>query len=341
MRILLISTTIFPVPLEGYGGLEQICWHLALGLHEKGHQVTLVAPEGSNVPEGIELIVTGLRQPEEAAWHLYRERMESDEFDVIHDSSWEAWPYASSIGRDPELPIIHTIHTSPTIYGRPPEVQSPCFVGLSDQHCNDIRLHLRCDARKVYNGLDLEYYTQDPAIKRGGRWLWIARYTPEKGPLVAINLARKLNLQLDCFGDVEIVGDAQYVDRCRNACDGLTVRWNPGVTREETVNLYQSYKALLYPLQWSEPFGLCVCEANACGMPVMTLRRGAMPELVKNGRNGYVFDSEEELERALCENVVDNIKPGACRKVAEKFSLKRMVDSYEKLYQEVADGHRW
>ena len=124
MKILLISTTIFPLPPAGYAGTEQIVYNLAIGLQKKGHAVTVVAPEGTVLPEGIALIPTGLREPEEAAWMRYRDRL--GEFDVIHSHGFEGWAYMSSAGRSPELPIIHTLHTVPQIYATPP----PCAVPL-------------------------------------------------------------------------------------------------------------------------------------------------------------------------------------------------------------------
>lgn len=341
MKILLISSTVFPIPLKGYGGLEQIVYELACGLQKKGHQVAVIAPEGSILPDGIELIPVGLRELEESAYRRHQERLESGEFDVIGDHSWEAWSYISAMSKEGSLPIVHTIHTSPTIYQSPPPVQYPCLIGLSDQHCNDIRLHLKIDARRIYNGIDTSFYKRDPRIKRDSRYLWLARYTPEKGGLVAINMARRTRISLDCVGDVEIIGDQTYMERCRVACDGLRVRFMPGVPRSETLRLYNSHQALLFPVQWSEPFGLTVIEASACETPILTLRRGAMSELVRHGENGFIYDSEEDLEKAIRENVITEISPAACRKVAEDFTIERMVENYERIYTEVANGERW
>lgn len=341
MRILIVSTTIFPLPPTGYSGLEMLTYQIAVGMQKKGHQVSVVAPQGSQLPEGIELIPTGIREAEQAVYMRYKDRLEKGDWDVVHDHSWEAWPYMSAVGHEPALPILHTLHTSPTIYGKPPPVMRPCFVGISDSHCQDIRLHLGIDARRVYNGIDLIFYAQDAGVKRNGRYLFLGRYTPEKGPLVAINLASRLRFALDCVGDVEIVGNPEYVDRCRNLCDGLLVRFRAGVSRDETVKLYRSSKALLFPLQWSEPFGLSIVEASACGLPVLTLRKGAMPELVKDGENGWAFWTEGDLEDAIKQDWPSKIDPVRARAVAERFSLQAMIDGYEELYKDVANGVRW
>lgn len=260
---------------------------------------------------------------------------------LLVKNSWEKWSYVSSAFRDPNLPIIGVLHSSPMVYSSLPKVQWPCFVGISEQHCTDIRLHLRCDARRVYNGLDLAFYTPDKNIKCSERYLFLGRYTPEKGPLRAIDLARKLRVPLDCVGDTNLVGDAGYVERCRNACDGLMVRFMTEVPRSETVKLYRNHKALISPIDWSEPFSLVHAEAAACGLPVLTLNKGAAPEVVKHGVSGFVFDNIEQMEQAIKEDWAAKIKPEDCRTVAEGFSLQRMVDGYEQLCQEVMQGHRW
>ena len=83
----------------------------------------------------------------------------------------------------------------------------------------------------------------------------MGRYTAEKGPLEAMQMAQRLRVPLDLYGDTELVASQEYVDRCRNEADGLLVRYNQGVTRTETVELYQRYKALLYLPNWDEPHG--------------------------------------------------------------------------------------
>ena len=149
-------------------------------------------------------------------------------------------------------------------------------------------------------------------------------------------------MSLDCYGDTSLIGDKTYLERCRAAADGIRIRVFPGVPRTRTVALYQSYSALLFPLQWDEPFGLTVAEASACGLPVLTLTRGAMRELVKDGENGWAVDDEDALEELLKSGAWrEQIGPERARAVARRFSLAMMVDTYEKLYQEVAHGDRW
>lgn len=259
---------------------------------------------------------------------------------LVHNS-WEKWSYVSSSSRDPELPIMGILHSSPGIYATPPPVRWPCLVGLSESHARDQRLHLKVDCKVAYNGVDGALYTPDPSIKRNDHYLFFGRYTAEKNPLGAMRIARDTRVRLDCFGDTSIVGDQSYVERCRQTADGLRVRFNGPVSRQDSLKLYRGAKALLFPLNWAEPFGLVVIEAMLCGLPVITLRRGAMPELVEHGVSGFVYDSEEEIEEAIRKDMVSQLDPAKIRASGERFSVQRMLGRYEELAQDVVAGKGW
>lgn len=249
LKILLIGPTVFKLPLVGYGGTEAIILSLVEEFQKAGHQVTVVAPEGSELPQGVTLFPVPLRCSEEEAFSKYRSIL--PEFDIIHDHTFESWAYLESVGVDPPLPIIKTHHTDPSIWPSPPPVPHPCLVGISTDHARRLSLAYGVATRRVYDGLDLNFYSPPPeGSKRNGRLLWLGRYTPEKDPQSAMQLAKRLRMPLDCYGDTQIVAGQEYVDRCRAEADGLIVRWYPGVTREKTVELYRTYRALLYTPAW-------------------------------------------------------------------------------------------
>ena len=340
LKILLIGPTIFKLPLQGYGGTEAIVLSLAEEFAKAGHQVTVVAPEGSVLPEGVELLPIELGQSEEAAFSKYRERL--PEFDIIHDHTFQAWAYLESVGIDPPLPIVKTFHTDPSIWATPPPVPHPSLVGISTNHARRLSLAYGVATRRVYNGIDLKFYSPPPeGAKRNGRLLWLGRYTAEKDPLSAMQLAKRLRIPLDCYGDIDIVGDQSYVDRCRAEADGLIVRWYPGVTREKTVELYRTYRALLYTLAWDEPFGLVIGEAQACGLPVLTLDRGSMMELVAHGVSGYVCDDIADVEKILKEGCLAHLKPDDIVANAQRFSKEAMAHNYLDLFDQVHRQHPW
>jgi glycosyltransferase involved in cell wall biosynthesis len=348
LKILLIGPTIFKLPLQGYGGTEAIMLSLAEEFNKAGHQVTVVAPEGSVLPEGVTLFPVPLRCSEEEAFSKYRALLgvgvaEPDpSWDIIHDHSFGSWVYLESVGVAPALPIVKTHHTDPSIWASPPPVPHPCLVGISTDHAHRLSLAYGVATRRVYNGINLQMYSPPPeGSKRNGRLLWLGRYTPEKDPLSAMQLAKRLRIPLDCYGDTEIVGDPGYIDRCRAEADGLIVRWYPGVSREKTVELYRTYRALLYTPNWLEPFGLVICEAMACGMPVLTLDRGSMRELVLDGVSGYVCGDISGLEKVLKEGCLASIKAEDCVKTAARFSKEIMAQEYLNLFAQVRAGNSW
>lgn len=337
MKILIISTSIYPLPPEGYSGIEMLVYNQARELVRRGHQVAVVAPKDSQLGEDIELIPVEPREAEESYFKKYRDRL--GEFDIIWDHTWQSWAYTASVGREPNLPIVKTYHTVPGIWGSPPPVQHPCLVGLSRNQSRSLSMQLGVAVEFVYNGLDVSLYSLGEE-ERNGRWLWIGRYMSEKGPLEAAQMAKRLRIPLDMYGDTEMVSSQEFVDRCRAECDGVLVQWHPGVSREETIKLFQTYKALLFLPNWEEAFGMTVVEAQLCGLPVVTLNRGAMREVVRS-RGGFVCEDAAEVERVIQLDRVAGINRTVARSDAMVFSMDAMASGYERLFRRVEQGKRW
>lgn len=341
MKILLISTTVFPLPPQGYSGTEMLVYHLAEGLVKKGHQVTVVCPEGSRFTQNVEPIYTPVREEEEKSWLRYRGRLEAWEWEVILDATFQRWGVMSSAGRERELPIINWNHTSPTIYQSLPPVRYPMFVGLSRPHAEEMSRAWGCLVKYVHNGIDLELYKSNGQPK-GERYLSIGRYTPEKGFLETISLAKRLRVGVDLYGDIEIIASPAYKDRCFLEADGFLARTNPGVSRDATVGLYSTHRGLLHLHRWNEPFSLVVLEAQACGCPPIAMRRGGPSELIRHGENGFLVDSDDEAAELIARDAVREINPETMRRwVEERFSLEVFVTNWEKLLLETAAGNRW
>lgn len=339
MKVLLISTSVYEIPLKGYGGLEQLCWCLAEGLHKKGHTVAVVAPQGSKLSEGIELIPTVLREEEEAVWPRYRERL--GEFNVILDASWQRWASLTSAQSDPQLPVVNWHHTDPSVYGGNPPVQYPMWVGLSRDHAERLSRHHNTPVKFVYNGIDTQFYVSN-GKPRGNRYLWLARWTPEKAGAEIIDLAQRLRIGVDMFGDTEIIGSQDYVRLCLSRADGFFARAMSGIPREETVNAYSTHAGLLQWYNWFEPFGLNLVEAMACGCVPIVQRRGAAAELIRDGQTGFLVDTIEEMGERIRSDAIKKIEPEVMRKFVEKrFGVERFVSDWETLLQKVVAGERW
>jgi len=343
MKLLIISTTVFNLPPPGYSGLEFLCYQWACEFAKQGHQVSVIAPGDSKFPEelNIQLISTGLREPEDAAYLKYKNKLESGEFDAVMDNSWGWFSVLSQMEANHQLPIIHIYHSDAANLGTPPPVQYPCLVALSKSQAELISMKWNAVCRVNYNGIDLSFYKADPEVERGSRYLFMGRYTPEKAPLEAIFLAKKCRVPLDLYGDVEIIASGDYLTKVVNECDNRQIVFHPGVSREETVKLYQNHKALIHLVNYNEAFGLVPVECMACGTPVIVNRRGALPELVKPGKSGFVVDILEEAEELIKSDAVSKLKTEDIIKQGGKFSIEKSAKGHLRLLSDVANKIYW
>ncbi len=341
MKILLISTSMYNLPPPGYSGLEMLVYQWACEFQKAGHQVTVIAPGDSKLPEGIELISIGLREPEEAAYLKYKGRLESGEFDAIDDQTWLWYSVLSQMESDKQLPVIHSWHTDPYGLGASPPIQKPCILAFSEAQANVIRSRWNVACQVVHHGIDLDFYKPDPSVERGNRYLFLARYTPEKGFLEITNLIKKCKSSLDAFGDMEIVVSQDYVTKCFNEADGRQIRVNPGISREECVKQYQTHKALITWPNYLEVFGLTTIEAMACGCPVISKDSGAARELIKQGKTGFVVSTLEEAENLIKSDAVSKLKTEDIVKQGRKFSIEKSAKRHLRTLQDMASGILW
>lgn len=355
MKICVISSTVLPClaldnHANGYNGLEQIVWSTAAGLARRGHEVLLVAPNGSDVPPGVTLHGTTQGESEERAYSGFWQRL--PEYQVVIDSSWQKWSYILKIEGKLAAPILGVVHAPVhTMYGSPPPVLLPSIVAISHDQAAHVAELWGVPARVAYNGVDLGFYssTDDNArervrrakFERGDRYLFLARMSRIKGPHLAVDLARKLRFKLDLVGDDRITGEPDLAHRMI-ALAKNNILYHGGVSRSRTVAFFSEAKALLHPaFAFREPFGLSVVEAAACGTPVIVSDHGALRETVKHGETGFVCKTIGEMEELIKTDAVASIRSDACRANAERFSIDKMVTRYEELCTEALDTGGW
>ena len=342
MKILLISSGVLTIPPSGYGGLEKVIFDLAVELDQLGHEVSVVGPTGSRFPGNIKLIDCGPCNQnahvwEEQAYGKYKDSLK--DYDVIHDHSWRKFPYLAKM-ENPKLNVCATLHGMLPYHSSPP-VGKPCFIGISKDHADRISAGLGIPCRVAYNGIDLSKYHMNGS-KRNNRYLFLARITPFKGAHTFIDALNQIKGEGDVVGDDTLVEDRNYVERILMACNSNpNIRYWGGVSRAHAIEFFQKSRCYILPNNpgWEEPFGLTVVEAMACGCPVVATKSGAIPELIDEGKTGYVAKSLQDIPGILTGGEVEKIKAEDCRAQAEKFSRTNMALKYVELYEEcIAKG---
>jgi glycosyltransferase involved in cell wall biosynthesis len=341
MRVAEIAPVWFPVPPRGYGGIEAVVALLADGLVAGGHDVTLFASGGSRTRAKL---VSPLEAPPDPAvlgnpWfdalHAVSAYQELDGFDVVHDHSGIVGAALGAMRRGGP-PVVHTLHgpwtdVSRRYYGL--LADSIHLVAISESQRSD-NMGIRY-AGVVPNGIDVDAYTYREA--KDDYLVFIGRANPEKGVALAIDVARRAGLPLKMIVKRSEPPEVAYWMNTVAPTLGSDEEVFQDVTHDEKVELLAGARAMVFPIQWAEPFGLVMAEAMACGTPVVTTNWGAAVELVDDGVTGFRRDTVEDLAAAV--HRVHEISARACRgRVEERFSATAMVSGYERLFERILAG---
>ncbi len=334
LRIAMLAPISWRVPPRHYGPWEQFVSLLTEGLVRRGVDVTLFATADSVT--AARLVATaptgysedpGLSPKVWEALHISALFERAGEFDVIHNS-FDFLPLTYSHLVD--TPVVTTIH------GFSSEQIVPVFekynasgyyVAISDSD-----RHARLDyAATIHHGIDMDEF--EPGEGPGDYLLFFGRIHPEKGTVEAIDVARRAGLPLIIAG---IVQDHGYFERSvEPRLDGKQVTYVGPVGPDRRGALLARARALLHLVSFDEPFGFSVVEAMACGTPVIAHPRGSMPEIVRDGVNGFLVGSlEEAVVGVRAAASMDRTLVRAS--VERRFDAGRMVDDYLELYHRVA-----
>jgi glycosyltransferase involved in cell wall biosynthesis len=345
MRIALICPPWVAVPPKGYGGIEWVVSLEADGLAEVGHDVTLFATGDSITKARLEYvfdIAPGSKAINDITLDtthtLFSLRDVRDRFEVLHvHSPFSALAAAIETG----VPTVHTLHGSFT-----PEMirlydlvgDRAWFVAISEAQK---RFHESLQyGGVVYNGIDMAFYSFN--TQKEDFILFLGRAAPEKGWRRAIEAAKVAGEHL--VSAVKIAHPTEQEEWEKNIEPILPKDWTllGEISQEEKVDLLRRAKAVLFPIDWPEPFGLVMTEAMACGTPVIATPRGSVPEVIEDGVTGWIV-SVENFAQEAAEKLehLDEIDPQAGReRVQRLFSKEAMVAGYEGVFERVVPDGR-
>ena len=338
MRIAQVCPLHFAVPPRDHGGTERVVGDLTSALVARGHEVTLYAAYGSDTPArlrtmgpqvaDLEHLAPGLPAAREAAM-LDAVAAEAAEYDVIHCHT-----------EFMHAPVLraHRARTLTTVHWRLDQADRHAFfdafpdlpvAAISEDQGRAYTGEALTGV--VHHGIDRDRYRPGPG---GGGVAFLGRMTDQKRPDAAIRIARAAGMGVRLAGTVD-VGNPDYFDCEVAPLLGPDAEYGGPVGDAAKQALLGEATALLFPIDWPEPFGLVMIEAMACGTPVVARRRGSVPEVIEEGVTGFTFETEEEGADALWRAAT--LDRRVVREQFEaRFTADRMAEGYEAIYRRLA-----
>lgn len=337
LRIAQVAPLYESVPPKLYGGTERVVSFLTEELVRQGHEVTLFA-SGDSVTTArlVPVCDRSLRLDEQCvdslAFHILQLQMVQDmkdDFDIIH--------YHTDYLHYPVSRLSITPHVT-TLHGRLDIRElKPLYEIFPDMPVVSISLSQRKPLRhinwigNVYHGLPADLFR--PNYGEGEYLAFLGRISREKGLDSAIEIARRCNVPLKIAAKIDKADKEYFEQHIVHLLDDPLIEFVGEISDEQKNEFIGNARALLFPINWSEPFGLVMIEAMACGTPVVAYRRGSVPEVILNGVNGFIVANESEAANAI-KNIL-TISRRACRAMfEERFTASTMAKAYTELYHQ-------
>jgi glycosyltransferase involved in cell wall biosynthesis len=337
MRIALVAPPFIPVPPKVYGGTELFISHLAEGLKRRGLDVVVYCNGESTVNverrwlyKQAQWPITGevyanLKDINHTAWAV---RDAAENCDVIHLNNLPGLAHSRFV----QTAFAYTIHhpTEPGLtafYDHYPNVN---YVTISDYQRFRERMP---KIRTIHHGIDLSLY--EPQSRKAQYLSFLGRIAPIKGTHIAVQVALKSGIPLKIAGEVQPSFRDYFDTQVKPYVDGKLIEYIGEADLSAKNELLGNSSAMLFPIQWDEPFGLVMIEAMACGTPVLALPGGSVHEVVRDGVSGWVCRSVDDLVEKAKRVDRDFNANKVRRYVAEHFSLDAMVSKYARFYQEI------
>jgi glycosyltransferase involved in cell wall biosynthesis len=335
MKILLIMDPGILVPPEGYGGHERLVYMFAQEYLRLGHDVHLLVTTGSKVPgctvynfgkQGFPPKKVDALMAIPTAWSfLWKHRKD---FDLVHNFGRLAYL----------IPILNTSIKKIMTYGREINkknikianrfpTQNLVFTGCSINISSAGQVAGRWET--VYNAIEFDKYFLRPCVPSNAPLIFLGRLEKVKGCHTAIKVAKATNSNLIIAGNISSLSEekAYFKKEIEPFVDGKQIQYVGQVNDEQKNHYLGQSKALLFPIEWNEPFGMVMVEAMACGTPVVGFRKGAVPEIVNEGMSGYIVSDMQKMIEAI--NLIPYISRTKCRQIAQsRFDVKVIAREY-------------
>jgi len=335
MRIALIAPPFIPIPPVRYGGTELFIGSLAEGLKDRGVDVVVYATGDSTVDTEVRSLYPRSEWP-----------LEGEIFSNLKDVNHTFWAISDAMStcdvihvnnapglaasRFLSVPVVYTVHhphqkTLSDFYASYPDVN---YVTISDSQKS---FEAMPKMTTIHHGIRIEDY---PFRAKKQQYLsFIGRLAPVKGPHTAIEVAKRTGIPLKIAGEVQPIFKDYFETQVKPHLDGKLIEYIGEADKQLKDELLSNSMALLFPIEWDEPFGLVMIEAMACGTPVIALPGGSVQEVVSDGIGGFVCENVDQMAdriRSL------SLSPTVIRRYAqENFSVEVMVKKYIALYESV------
>lgn len=332
MKVAILSPVAWRTPPRHYGPWERVVSLLTEGLVRENIDVTLYATGDSITSAKLRSICSvpyeenKYSNPKvDECMHISEIFEHSDEFDIIHNNfDFLPLTYSGLI----KTPVITTIHgfSSPKILPVYKKYNKKSYyVSISNADRSSELDYIRT----IYHGIDIENFELNET--KGDYLLYFGRIHPDKGTFEAIQVAKMANMKLILAG---IIQDKEYYEKHVQPYLGDNIKYIGSIGPDKRNELLGNAYALLHPISFSEPFGLSIVESMACGTPVLAFNKGSMPEIIKNGINGFIVSDVEDMHKKLLE--IKNISRKECRHTVEaRFTQEKMVKEYIEVYKEI------